>query len=330
MKTPLVSIIIPTYNRADLIRETLDSVLAQTYQNWECIILDDGSTDNSSVVIEDYIKKDNRFQYHNRPNNRPKGANACRNVGFEKSKGEFILFFDSDDIFESFCLNDRVSIMCKKPIDLLIRDTGKFINNKKLYSSFNKDPKILNVESYLRMFMRYEIPWTIMGALYRRDILSNNCFDENLDRFQDVSFNIKLLSKNNNLKIFRDNKIDSFYRVEKEKIITAEFLKVLIASLINFNKIHKDLILSDSYNRDFKFYNIHFFNNYFLKNAKEIKRDFLKLVYSYLKENFFTTKEKFLLVAIFIFYITGLNCKKNIGMYSFNKAYNKAFNFSEQ
>lgn len=325
MNNPLISIIIPTYNRAHLISETLDSVLAQTYKKWECIIVDDGSKDNSEEVIEKYLKRDSRFQYYDRPLGRPKGANACRNYGVEVSKGEYVIFLDSDDVLDFFCLDDRVSIMCKKSIDLLIRDTGKFINNKKLYNSFNKDPEILNVESYLRMFMRYEIPWTIMGALYSRDILSINCFDENLDRFQDVSFNIKLLSRNNNLKIFRDNKIDSFYRVEKEKIITVDFLKVLIVSLINFNKIHKDLNRNETYKKDFKIYNIHFLNNYFLKNAKEIKGYFFKLIYSYLKVSFFTTKEKMFLVSIFIFHITGLNCKKRIGMYSFNKAYNKVF-----
>ena len=64
---PLVSIIIPTYNRAHLIGETLDSVLAQTYQNWECIIVDDGSSDNTDDVVNDYVKKDPRFKYYYRP-----------------------------------------------------------------------------------------------------------------------------------------------------------------------------------------------------------------------------------------------------------------------
>ena len=64
MHTPLVSIIIPAYNRAHLIGETLDSVLAQTYINWECIVIDDGSNDNTSELLAEYCKKDNRFQYH--------------------------------------------------------------------------------------------------------------------------------------------------------------------------------------------------------------------------------------------------------------------------
>ncbi|WP_372938266.1 glycosyltransferase family 2 protein, partial [Seonamhaeicola sp.] len=90
MSQPLVSIIIPTYNRAHLIGETLDSVLAQTYTHWECIVVDDGSSDHTSQVVATYCKNDARFQYHQRPLDRPKGANACRNYGFELSKGEYI------------------------------------------------------------------------------------------------------------------------------------------------------------------------------------------------------------------------------------------------
>ena len=98
MQTPLVSIIIPTYNRAHLIGETLDSVLAQTYTNWECIVVGDGSTDNTATLLATYCKKDSRIQYHHRPPNKPKGANACRNYGFELSKGDYINWFDDDDV----------------------------------------------------------------------------------------------------------------------------------------------------------------------------------------------------------------------------------------
>ena len=77
---PLVSIIIPTYNRAHLIGETLDSVLAQTYQNWECIIVDDGSSDNTDEVIGAYVEKDSRFKYYHRSDkDLPKEPSASRN-----------------------------------------------------------------------------------------------------------------------------------------------------------------------------------------------------------------------------------------------------------
>ena len=87
MQNRLISIIIPIFNRASLLSETLDSILAQTYSHWECIIVDDGSTDNTQDVIDRYLKLDSRFRCFSRPSNRPKGANACRNFGYEKSKG---------------------------------------------------------------------------------------------------------------------------------------------------------------------------------------------------------------------------------------------------
>lgn len=116
--TPLVSIIIPTFNRAYLIGETLDSVLAQTYQNWECVVVDDGSTDNTAEVMESYILMDARFQYHHRPQYKLQGGNAARNFGFEISKGKYIQWFDSDDIM----LPDYLDIRMKE-----FRDKHNFI-----------------------------------------------------------------------------------------------------------------------------------------------------------------------------------------------------------
>ena len=87
---PLISIIVPTFNRAHIIGDTLNSIMAQTYQNWECIVLDDGSRDNTKSSILDYLDKDSRFQYFSRPKNKPKGANAYRNYGYEKCKGDYM------------------------------------------------------------------------------------------------------------------------------------------------------------------------------------------------------------------------------------------------
>ncbi|WP_417872512.1 glycosyltransferase family 2 protein, partial [Xanthomarina gelatinilytica] len=91
---PLVSIIIPTFNRAHLLGETLDSVLTQTYANWECLVVDDGSTDATEALVQTYIQKDSRFQYQKRPDRHLPGGNGARNYGFELSKGEFIQWFD--------------------------------------------------------------------------------------------------------------------------------------------------------------------------------------------------------------------------------------------
>src|SRR5690554_5115415 len=110
-QNPLVSIIIPTYNRAHLIGETLDSVLAQTYQNWECIVVDDGSTDDTDEVMAEYMAKDSRFQYHHRPKDRLPGGNAARNYGFEVSKGEYVNWLDSDDQIAPSKIEKQISLL---------------------------------------------------------------------------------------------------------------------------------------------------------------------------------------------------------------------------
>ncbi len=117
---PLVSIIIPTYNREHLIGETLNSVLAQTYTNWECLVIDDGSADNTSSLLETYCKKDSRIQYHHRPKNQPGGGNAARNYGFELSKGEYINWFDSDDIMLHEFIEKKINLISSKKLKAII------------------------------------------------------------------------------------------------------------------------------------------------------------------------------------------------------------------
>lgn len=89
-----ISVIVPSYNVQDYLSDALDSVLAQTYGNWECIIVDDGSTDGTSAVAEEYCRKDPRFKLVQEPN---KGLPGARNTGLANASGEFILPLDADD-----------------------------------------------------------------------------------------------------------------------------------------------------------------------------------------------------------------------------------------
>jgi len=111
---PLVSIIIPTYNRASLIAETLDSIQQQTYENWECIVVDDGSTDTTSQVMQRYMQNDGRIQFYYRPITLIKGGNSCRNFGFTKIKGEFVQWFDSDDLMVKNALEEKIALIDSK------------------------------------------------------------------------------------------------------------------------------------------------------------------------------------------------------------------------
>lgn len=94
MKNPIVSIIVPCYNQAQYLDEVLQSVLDQTYENWECIIVSDGSPDNTQEIAENWVAKDQRFRYYYQQN---AGVSSARNLGITNSTGEFILPLDGDD-----------------------------------------------------------------------------------------------------------------------------------------------------------------------------------------------------------------------------------------
>ena len=100
-QNPLISIIIPVYNVEDYIRPCLDSILAQTYTNFEAILVDDGSKDGSGRICDEYAEKDSRFIVVHKENG---GVSSARNKGLEIAKGEWVLFCDSDDTLYPYSL----------------------------------------------------------------------------------------------------------------------------------------------------------------------------------------------------------------------------------
>tara|TARA_R110001583_G_scaffold162719_1_gene314993 strand:- start:48643 stop:49593 length:951 start_codon:yes stop_codon:yes gene_type:complete len=194
VQTPLVSIIIPTYNRAQLIGETLDSVLAQTYTNWECIVVDDGSTDGTGKLLATYCKKDARFQYHHRPKDRPKGANACRNYGFELSKGEYVNWFDSDDLMVENKLEFQVNKLKVSNLNFSICQTLVFENEIDNIIGLRKD-KIYSID-FFNDFIINDIKWLTQAPLIKRKFLVKNSieYDESLMQSQERDYFIKILS----------------------------------------------------------------------------------------------------------------------------------------
>ncbi len=111
MEHPLVSIIIPTYNRSHFIGQTIESVIDQTYRHWEMLIIDDGSTDNTSLMISRY--KDSRIQYHRIDHCGVIGK--VRNVGMELSNGDYLAFLDSDDLWRNDKLEFQLSLLSQYP-----------------------------------------------------------------------------------------------------------------------------------------------------------------------------------------------------------------------
>jgi glycosyltransferase involved in cell wall biosynthesis len=196
----LVSIIIPTFNRAHLIGETLDSISAQTYTNWECIIVDDGSTDNTKTLLQSYIHKDSRFHYIERPQNRIKGANVCRNIGFEQSKGYFIQWFDSDDIMLPEFLESKVMALEGTDFDYLITLTEDF-EHPDINISLGLNKNYYTFDSYEITHYNYcsqKLNWLTPDLFLKRKIAEQIKYNEHLPSGQEFNFNCKLTALTEN------------------------------------------------------------------------------------------------------------------------------------
>ncbi|EGQ8807488.1 glycosyltransferase family 2 protein [Vibrio parahaemolyticus] len=126
----LVSVIMPTYNSAGTVVESIQSVLSQTYKNWELIIVDDRSTDNTWQVIQTYADKyDNIRIYQNKEN---LGAGASRNFAIKKARGRFIAFLDSDDLWTEDKLAEQIPFMLKNNYPLTYTHYRRFNSEEEL------------------------------------------------------------------------------------------------------------------------------------------------------------------------------------------------------
>lgn len=256
----LISIIIPTYNRAHLIGETLDSMIAQTYTNWECIIIDDGSIDNTVEVIKKYTKNDSRFKYYPRPESFKKGPSSCRNYGFELSKGEFVSFFDSDDLFFSDALecyiksfNEEIDVTVAKLEKIDFKSGNKINENSILSDNLIEDYFIGNISYY------------VCGPIWRKSFLDSQSvlFDENIRNLDDWDFNLRMLYKNPKIAYiqrplmqyrFHDNSLSKeIYKLNSDELISkfTAFHKHL--ELIKLNKKANLLKLREFYKNRYKY-----------------------------------------------------------------------------
>jgi glycosyltransferase involved in cell wall biosynthesis len=136
---PLVSVIVPTYNYGHLISETLLSIQSQTYENWECLVVDDGSTDNTTAVVSSISRNESRVKLIRQEN---KGLAAARNTGIANSAGEYLQFLDADDLIESRKLAGQIEFLeQQEDVDIVYGDVRYFRtgNPEQLFSPGNEN-----------------------------------------------------------------------------------------------------------------------------------------------------------------------------------------------
>ena len=170
MSSPLISLIIPVYNVKDFLKECLNSVLNQTYQNLEIIIINDGSTDGSEQICKDYAKRDSRIILKHQKNS---GLSAARNSGLELAKGKYVFFLDSDDFLAKDCLKYLVTLAesSKSVISICPHYERRGANDLRDFNTTKLKTTNLSVEQALKnMLLEKGFNLQITPKLYAREL----------------------------------------------------------------------------------------------------------------------------------------------------------------
>lgn len=185
---PFFSIIIPTYNRAGFLQETLQSVIDQKFTNWECIIIDDGSTDETATVVKGFAEKDNRIKYVYQENAE---RSAARNNGMKRAKGQYICFLDSDDLYLPDHLADMHDRIIRKglPVALFITGVVRDEDGIRTIVPFESPESFKNNICFFLFSRESVIPARV--AIHR-EILKTHFFDPNLKVGEDVALWVRI------------------------------------------------------------------------------------------------------------------------------------------
>ena len=184
-----VSLIIPIYNSQDFLERCLDSVCNQTYSNYEVILIDDGSTDNSTKICKNYCSKYKFVKYFKIKN---AGVSNARNVGISKSSGNYITFVDADDYVDLDLISSLVDGIMKNNVDIVISNANDVDINDNLLGGLllKKDIFLSKDESIKSLISNKNFTFTCWGNLYKSSIIKDNniSFDTNMRIAEDGKF----------------------------------------------------------------------------------------------------------------------------------------------
>lgn len=237
MEKGKVSIIVPCFNQAKYLPETLDSVLAQTYLNWECVIVNDGSPDNTEEIAKRYLDKDARFRYVRQEN---KGLASARNTGISNSDGEYILPLDSDDIILPAYVEKAINRFLGYPKTKLVYCRAELFG-------------VHNREWNMKDYSYDSIIWNnciFCSALYKRVDYNSTCgYNPNMKHgFEDWDFWLSLLKKDDI--VYQIDEILFRYRTKNNSMVSNLIQNHVEEMYIQIYKNHKELY--EPYMEDYK------------------------------------------------------------------------------
>ena len=234
----LISIIVPIYDVENYLRQCLDSIMSQTYQNFECLLINDGSPDNSADICREYVDKDARFRYFEKENG---GVSSARNLGIERSGGAYITFIDSDDWVDSDYLEVLYNALIDENADISVSTYKRFhmAENCWHFHSFQRgyEKRVFTNHELIDEFIdlnTFDYSYGfVCGKLVRKDLLDNIAFNEMTTLGEDMEYWLKLYLISN--KVVYVNRDSYNYRVDNvNRRFGAEKIRSDIQQRLNF------------------------------------------------------------------------------------------------
>lgn len=302
MKT-ILSVIIPCYNNGKYLKELLDCCRQQTFEDWEVIVVDDQSTDGyTHDMLNQYSQLDKRIKFFIR-DRQPKGSVVCRNIGFERSIGKYVIHFDADDLISDTCFENRVKFLDNNPdCDYASFPVATFFDGTKLpkWNGKAKYGVSKGSKDLLSYFMASNYPFSVWCNIYRRESLQSLPWDENVKIYTDFSFIVPCILAGLKHKFSGLQDYDYYYRIfRKGKInMCSDFISdekckstcfLFDKTLSSIEKIDN----SEYYKRQFKHFAIlHLYRLLQEKNTQKIK-DYISVLEKYYKASYIKTLRRF-------------------------------------
>jgi glycosyltransferase involved in cell wall biosynthesis len=251
----LFSIVIPTYNRAHLISRAIDSVVNQTYKNWELIIVDDGSTDNTKELVENYTRKDNRIRYVYQENAE---RSAARNKGVENAKGEYVCFLDSDDYYLDYRLKNLHKYIVEKSFQELFIITGKRTEDNEIIETNTLGNELCSENYYLDNVLKCIIH--CQQVCISTSIIKKHFFNEQLTVSEDMELWLRIADTIKIVCLSSETSVVIVNHEERTVVATnyQRFLKQLLAIQVIFGKGHPGSIRITTETKRFMFSYVYF------------------------------------------------------------------------
>jgi glycosyltransferase involved in cell wall biosynthesis len=229
---PLISIIVPVYNTEPYVRKCLDSILAQTFKDFEVIVVNDGSTDNSGIICDEFAHKDHRVSVIHKTNG---GLSSARNAGIKIAKGEFIGFVDSDDYINQDMYKELYGLCNETNSDISICKFSREVN-KKVISEQNEEfiLEMNNEEAMRQLFKGMLYRFSVCNKLFKQTCFKNVLFPDGRIH-EDLATTYKLFSHSN--KAVYTAYPGYVYVKREESILTSRFNKKRLDAFIGWDEI---------------------------------------------------------------------------------------------